>query len=226
VYSIEPGQHHVAAFYRNGAVHWFVNRAIIELCILAVAEGQSEDPLEDGFLEALRLRDLLKFEFFFAAKEVFREELRVELERIDPAWADRLGAGEDVAEVLRTSGSLLAHRVLRSFIDAQLVVAERLAAREQGDAVETAAFLDECLAVGRQLLLQGRLHGPESVSRELFSSALRLAANRGLVDPAGDEVAERRADFAAELRDVAARIGRIADLDAQTREEALDADAR
>jgi glycerol-3-phosphate O-acyltransferase len=230
VYAIEPGQHHVAAFYRNGAVHWFVNRAIVELCILAVAERGSQatidaarDPVEEGFDEALRLRDLLKFEFFFATKEDFRSELRVELDFVDPAWTDRIGSRDEVAALLTQSGSLLAHRVLRSFIDAQLVVAERLAAHAPGDAIETDALLRECLGVGRQLLLQGRLHGPESVSRELFSSALRLAANRGLLDPGGEELKLRREEFAAELRDIAARTWRIADLDAEARKRAFDA---
>jgi glycerol-3-phosphate O-acyltransferase len=226
VYSIQPGQHHVAAFYRNGAVHWFVNRAIVELCILKLSEQGSEDPVEDGFSEALLLRDLLKFEFFFAAKEDFRAELDSELELVDPAWAEHIGSSAEAQALLTNSGPLLAHRALRSFIDAQLIAAEQLAEREPRDAVETSAFLDECLGVGRQRLLQGRLHGPESVSRELFSGALRLAGNRGLLDPQGADLKSRREEFAAELRDVAARIGRIADLDAQTRKETLDADAR
>jgi glycerol-3-phosphate O-acyltransferase len=72
------------------------------------------------------------------------------------------------------------------------------------------------------MLLQGRLHGPESVSRELFSSALKLAANRDLVDPGPDELGDRRERFAAELHDVAGRVGRIAELDAAVRKEALD----
>ncbi len=226
VYSIEPGQHHVAAFYRNGAVHWFVNRAIIELCILAVAERGSTEPLEDGFQEALRLRDLLKFEFFFASKIDFREELLVELELIEPTWAERIGSREEVAATLARSGTLLAHRALRSFVDAQLIVAERLAARDERRDLDMEKFLTECLGVGRQMLLQRRVHGPESISRELFASALRLAANRDLIDPGRQDVRERREAFAAELRDVAARIGRIADLDAQLRRETFDVYAR
>ena len=34
VYAVERGQHLVAAFYRNNAIHWFVNRAILELALL------------------------------------------------------------------------------------------------------------------------------------------------------------------------------------------------
>src|SRR3712207_9179879 len=66
------------------------------------------------------------------------------------------------SEVLCRAGFLIAHRVLRSFVDAQLVVAERLAARDPREPVEEKAFLAECGGVGQQMLLQGRLHGPES----------------------------------------------------------------
>jgi glycerol-3-phosphate O-acyltransferase len=54
--------------------------------------------------------------------------------------------------------------------------------------------------------MQRRLHSPESVSRELLRGALRLAANRDLVDPGRDEVRDGRAAFAAEIADVLGRI--------------------
>ena len=53
------------------------------------------------------------------------------------------------------------------------------------------------------MLLQGRLHGPESLSRELFSSALKLAANQDLIGPGGEELAAGQAG----LRRAAARPG-------------------
>ena len=37
------------------------------------------------------------------------------------------------------------------------------------------AFLEECLGLGRQWLLQGRLTSAESVSLELFKTGLQLA---------------------------------------------------
>jgi glycerol-3-phosphate O-acyltransferase len=222
VYSIEAGQHHVAAFYRNGSVHWFVNRSIVELSTLHVAEAGGGG-FAAGFEEALRLRDLLKFEFFFADKREFREQLRAELDLVDPNWTARTRTPEDAMALLSSSGSLLAHRVLRSFFDAQLVVAERLAARDPRSPVETDAFLKECMGVGRQMLLQGRIHGPEAVSRELFANALKLAANRDLVDPGRDELRERREAFATELRDVVARVERIGQVDEALRSQTLDA---
>jgi glycerol-3-phosphate O-acyltransferase len=111
--------------------------------------------------------------------------------------------------------------VLRSFVDAQLVVAERLAARDPRTPVVEADFLGECSGVGQQMLLQGRLHGPESLSRELFASALKLAANLDLVDPGREELARRRQEWAAQVRDVVGRVAVIDELDAAARRETV-----
>ncbi len=206
VYAIERGQHLVAAFYRNSAIHHFVDRAVAELMLLS-------DPA-DRWDEAMRLRDQLKFEFFFPDKLSYRAQLSAELERLDPDWETADGRG-----VLARSQLLVASRVLRSFVDAQLVVAERLCARSAERTVTEKEFLDECGGVGQQMLLQGLLHGPESLSRELFGNALKLAANLDLIGPGGAELAERRRAFAARLRDVVARVIAIDEIDAASRRE-------
>jgi glycerol-3-phosphate O-acyltransferase len=138
----------------------------------------------------------------------------------------------DGRTVLERSPLLMAHRVLRSFLDAQLVVAERLSARGTGP-VQEKEFLDECSGVGRQMLLQGRLHGPESLSGELFSTALKLAANLDLTGPdtggtetqhpaaPGETLVQRRQAFAARLRDLVARVITIDEIDAASRREAV-----
>jgi glycerol-3-phosphate O-acyltransferase len=207
VYAIEPGQHLVAAFYRNSAIHHFVDRAVAELVLLS-------EPA-DRWDEAIRLRDQLKFEFFFPDKVSYRTQLDAELRRLDRGWEVADGRA-----VLERSDLLVASRVLRSFIDTQLVVAERLAARNPRRPIVEKEFLDECGGVGRQMLLQGRLHGPESLSRELFASALKLAANADLVDPGREELAERRQAFAARMRDVLTRLITIDGIDAASRREA------
>ncbi|MGE0300933.1 hypothetical protein, partial [Pseudonocardia sp.] len=79
-------------------------------------------------------------------------------------------------------------------------------------------FLDAASGLGQQLLLQGRLHGPESLSRELFASALRLADNQGMLD--GPDLAARRVRFAERVEDVVARVTTIDEIDAATRQEA------
>jgi len=209
VYAIDQGQHLVAAFYRNSAIHHFVNRAVAELVLLS-------EPA-DRWDEAMRLRDQLKFEFFFPDKASYRAELSAELQRLDPGWE----TVSDGRAVLERSDPLVANRVLRSFLDAQLVVAERLAARSPRQPVVEKDFLDECSGVGRQMLLQGRLHGPESLSRELFTTAMKLAANLDLIDAGREELAERRRAFAARLRGVVARLITIDEIDAARRQEAV-----
>ena len=207
VYAIERGQHLVAAFYRNSAIHHFVDRAVAELVMLS-------EPA-DRWDEAMRLRDQLKFEFFFPGKASYRAELGAELERLDPGWE----TAADGRAVLERSELLVANRVLRSFLDAQLVVAERLAARPPRHPLAEKEFLDECGGVGQQMLLQGQLHGPESLSRELFSTAMKLAANLDLIDPGREELAERRQAFAARLRAVVGRLVMIDEIDAVCRRE-------
>jgi glycerol-3-phosphate O-acyltransferase len=118
---------------------------------------------------------------------------------------------------LAASGFFVAHRTLRSFFDAQLVVAERLAAHPPGRSVDEEQLLAECIAVGRQMLLQGRLHSPESVSRELFGTAFQLAVHLGLVEPHEDT--SGRAAWVAELRMIGSRISLAASLDASNRKE-------
>jgi glycerol-3-phosphate O-acyltransferase len=69
------------------------------------------------------------------------------------------------------------------------------------------------------MLLQGRLHGPESLSRELFAAALKLAANLDLVDPGRAELARGRQAFAERLRATVAKVVRIDEMDAAVRQE-------
>jgi glycerol-3-phosphate O-acyltransferase len=218
VWSIGSERHLEAAFYRNSVVHFLVNRAIAELVLVRVAEEQIPDAVVDGWEEALRIRDVLKFEFFFAQKWDFGQELREELELIDPDWEQRAGERGAAWDALEQTQPLLAPRVLASFLEAYLVVAERLAAREpESNEIVEREFLAECLGVAHQYRLQKRLASTESISRELFSTALKLAANRGLLDPAGEDLRNRRDAFAAEIRTLVRRVARLRALAAKPR---------
>jgi glycerol-3-phosphate O-acyltransferase len=178
VWSVGPEQHLVAAFYRNSAVHFLVARAVAELA-LAHSHADAGDPYD----EALRFRDLLKFEFFFAGKDEFIDDIRLELEIL----------GDEPAPIP------LAPLVLRPFLEAYLVVADCLAAMNPGHRLHEQAFMRECLGVGRQWLLQRRLTSAESVSLELFRTGLALARHRGLEGPGGIELQRSRREFVAEL---------------------------
>ena len=222
VWSIQSGQHRVAAFYRNGALHHLVTRAIVELALLQVsAQPVSEDSIAQAWAETQQLRDLLKFEFFFPPSEQFRADVVKELELLDPNWESHDGP-DGGAKILSSSRLLVAHRTLRSFLDAQVVVATALAERDPVIEVVEGPFLEHCLGLGQQMLLRGRLHRADSVSRELYASALRLARNRGLLETTNAETVQAaRHDFLAEVTDVLERLGRIDRLEADLLEEVL-----
>jgi glycerol-3-phosphate O-acyltransferase len=212
VWSVSPERHIEAAFYRNSILHFFLNRAIAELVLVHVDEKQPRDPVEAGWREALRIRDLLKFEFFFAPTQEFEQELRAELAILDPDWEQRVGDPGAAFRAVRETRLRLAPLLLSSFLEAYLIVAQGLAERDPSEPIVEKDFLTECLGIAHQYRLQQRIHSTESISRELFGTALRLAANRRLVEPGGDELASRRAAFAAEMRTLVARLQRIRDI--------------
>lgn len=211
VWRIAPDQHLVAAFYRNTAIHVLVERAIGELALLAASEtdGDPRTVVRDA---ALALRDLLKFDFFFAGRDAFGDELAAELDRFgreseakvefDPA---------DLRRRLEGSRPHVAHLVLRPFLDAYHVVADRLATWED-DEFDEPRFLDECLRVGRQWAMQRRVASDESISLELFKTALRLAQHRDLIDSTEPHLAKRRKDFLAQMQEATRRVEVIAEL--------------
>nr|WP_202422717.1 glycerol-3-phosphate 1-O-acyltransferase [Gordonia sp. SID5947] len=225
VWSIAPGNHAVAAYYRNGALHHFVDRAIVELGLLATADG--ELVVDEGGLlpaaqqEALRIRDLLKFEFFFPTKDVFLHRLGAELDLLAPGWREVSPTEEWTDRVLHDhAGALFARRTLQPFFDAQLVVAERLVCLGD-DTLDKDQVLADCLGLGRQLALQGIVRSKDSVSTELYDAGYQLARNRGLVPdeeggvPREPDLAAARQRWLDEVRLMRERLRRIAWIEAE-----------
>jgi glycerol-3-phosphate O-acyltransferase len=222
VYAIGPEQHLTAAYYRNTVTHFFVAGAIAELALLAAAEDHVDDRERRFWNEVLRLRDLLKFEFFFPEKDAFRREIADEVTLHDQNWKHALAGGpEPVRALLRSFRPFSAHLVLRPFVEAYSVVADALERRDPEREVKDEEFLAECLGLGKQYRLQKRIRSAESISKVLFATALRLARNRQLVAAAPD-VAARRKSFAAEVRDVIRRVEAIDALAASRRARLID----
>lgn len=216
VWQIAPDQHLVAAFYRNTLIHLLVNRAIAELAMFMAREHSTGDLRESIWNHAIGLRQLLKFDFFFATRTEFSRELVEEVSLIDPAWE-----GRQVREPIVTRAEIdlwfersrphLAHIVLRPFFDAYRVVADQLSRWRHDREVDEDMLLERCLGYGEQQVLQRKLHSPESVTLELFRNALKLANNKGILKGTGRDLYERRKAFAGHLRSI------IADLDTLAR---------
>ena len=230
VWRIAGDQHLVAAFYRNTVIHILVERAIAEVALLAAADGEESgagDVQRTAWERSKAIRDLLKFEFFFPGRDEFESELRAELALMDRRAAERVGSitPDEVREVLEGLDLIVAHLVLRPFVDAYLVLADRLDALGDAPVVEE-DLLDEALRVGQQWVLQRRIGSAESVSLELFRTALRLARHRGLdgarsVEDGGAApegfLRARRAAFRAELEALASDLARLAEYADQVR---------
>ncbi len=200
VYAIAPDRQHEAAFYRNTVTHYFIGRAILEAALVQAAD---EDPTSDvvaaTWTRALALRDLLKYEFFFATKREFDTQLRFETDLVSPGWAEESATTGDIIERLSGSHLLLAHRVIGPFLEAYSVVADRLVTREPAAPLDGDGLIAESLGVAHQRWLQQDLHSPESISKDLMGGALKLAGNRELLGPGGDELLQSRQRFADEL---------------------------
>jgi glycerol-3-phosphate O-acyltransferase len=211
VYRIPPDRYLEAAFYRNTVSHFFVTRSIVELALVAVAEEGPTALTAAAWTEALALRDLLKFEFFFSTKQQFDVEVRLELGLMDRSWQEVEASADPkvVLERLRQLPFRAAPRILSPFLEAYSVLAERLAAHDSAAPVDEDALVSESISLGRQRVRQQLLHSPESVSKDLFKNALSLAANRGLLETGAEDLVLRRSAFAAELRQAVRRVGVI-----------------
>lgn len=217
VFKIQSGQHSVAAFYRNSAVHWFVNRAILEIALLGSVNDDVADSIERAWTSAFQLRDLLKFEFFFSDKATFSEELKEESRLLDRQFRLHAATAADRRAILTRSPFLVAHRVLRPFLEAYFVVADCLADEPLDCKPGKREFTERCVAVGQQYVLQQRLRNPECVSREIFANAISLAANRDLLGPGDEALRARRLEFRAQLADAVRAVDAVEELDQERR---------
>lgn len=184
------------SYYRNVVVHFFLNRAIAEMALTSLIDDGDRNPevLHERMLE---LRDLLKFEYFFPEKDEFIEAVSGDIGVDVPGWEEVL-AGAGPLEVLAKMGEPVAYWAVLPFLDAYQIVGDELESLK--GPFEEKGFLQACLDRARMYRIEERLFSGESASQVLFKSALALARNRDLVDDS-PEVARRRREFAAEVRE-------------------------
>lgn len=196
VWAIEGDHQLAAAFYRNSIIHFFLERSICELALHAAqaSEANREDRFWD---QALELRDLLKFDFYFQERDEYLAALTTEMERADPDWTAVFGHGPaKIDDLLRRMQPMTSSLMLRPFLEAYGIVADVLA--KHPDVDDEAALVNLALGLGRQYRLQGRISSDEPVSVLLFRTALKLGRNKGLLDP-GADTAPRRQEFAEQV---------------------------
>ena len=194
----EDEHEHEAAFYRNSLIHAFLETSIVELALAHAGRAES-DRLEAFWSQAMRLRDLLKFDFYFADSAAFRDHIAEEMSWHEDWEAHVAAGGEEITKLLRAKRPLIAGAMLRPFFEAYAIVADVL--RDAPAEISEKDLTKQALGVGRQYFAQGRIRSNEAVSALLFATARQVAADQQLLEIAAD-LDERRAAFLAELRSI------------------------
>jgi glycerol-3-phosphate O-acyltransferase len=198
VWRIAPDDEHAAAFYRNSLIDVFLETSIVELA-LAYARRADGDRMEAFWTQAMRLRDLLKFDFYFADSTAFRANIAQEMAWHENWEAHVTAGGDEIDAMLFAKRPLMSDSMLRVFFEAYEIVADVL--RDAPAGIGQKELTDMALGVGRQYVAQGRVRSSESVSTLLFATARQVVADQDLIGPAAD-LAERRIAFRRELRNV------------------------
>ncbi len=209
VWRIASDEQHAAAFYRNSLIHAFLETSIVELA-LAHARYVEGDRMQAFWDQAMRLRDLLKFDFYFADSAAFRDNIAEEMAWHDDWEAHVATGGDEIGALLFAKRPLMADAMLRVFFEAYEIVADVL--RDAPADITQKELTESALGVGRQYVAQTRIRSSESVSTLLFATAYQVVVDQDLFAPAPD-LAERRNAFRGELRDIlrdSGYVGRIA----------------
>jgi glycerol-3-phosphate O-acyltransferase len=202
LYAISADQHLNAAYYRNTAIHYFILDAFVEIALLDAAT-ESGDVREAFFDRTDDLRELFKFEFYLPRRADYRGELERRVHDRFENWENA------TPSALNEIQPLVAHGVLRSFVDAYRVVASVLVAAGADAVDDKSNFLSQCLKAGKQQLLQGRVFSAESISKTLYETGWKLASYRGLL---AANQADARHDFHREFRRINGRLDEILEI--------------
>lgn len=209
VWRIAPEHELEAAFYRNSLIHAFLETSIVELALMHASRAPEGERVDAFWAQAMRLRDLLKFEFYFAPSATFRANLAEELEWHE-GWESKLAAGSEAVEtLLRDKRPLMSSAMLRPFFEAYEIVADVLC--DAPADIGSKELSEAALGVGAQYAAQGIVRSNESVSALLFATARQVAADQKLLEPAAD-LRERRRAYLGELRGILADMERVHEL--------------
>jgi glycerol-3-phosphate O-acyltransferase len=198
VWRIAPENEHEAAFYRNTLIDAFLETSIVELALAYAARAEG-DRLEAFWSQAMHLRDLLKFDFYFADSAAFRGHIAEEMSWHEDWEAHVVAGGDEIKGLLEAKKPLIAGAMLRPFFEAYEIVADVL--RDAPAEITEKDLTKKALGVGRQFIAQNRVRSNEAVSALVFATARQVADDQHLLEPAAD-LNERRTAFRDELRGI------------------------
>jgi glycerol-3-phosphate O-acyltransferase len=160
--------------------------------------------------EVDQLRDLFKFEFFYAPTDEFHRQIREELDRYDDDWQTLLGQGSiGFTQLLNRMTPLVAHVALLIYVEAYSVVAAMAARMEHSETLEESACISDALKFGRQAYLQRRISSEASIGKILFKNGFKMLQSRRLTDAREPDLVARRLEQSRQLRDLLRRLDLI-----------------
>lgn len=199
VYYIPDEQQMAAAYYRNTITHYFLAAAMGEIA-LAMGVGDVTVTGESDLRRRVeQLRDMFKFEFFFRPKDEFWEQVLRETSQRYPDWQ---GGRTSLPRQLQQRPPRFGHAILRSMAEAYHVIAATLTARGNEAIQDKKKFTRQLLEQGREMLLRRRISGESAVSKDLFSTGLRLAEHRRLLGDGEQDLEALRRAFLVETGEV------------------------
>ncbi len=212
VYAVEADKHMIASYYRNTIVHHFVTKAIAELALVHASLSEA-CPLQEFWAEADRLKDLFKFEFFYAPSEEFRSDVDQELKRYNEAWQDNLTADHDYAnEFLHDMTPLVAHSTLTPYVEAYRIVSDVLTGLDDDQTMDEKEIISAAFKYGNQAYLQRRISSKASIGKLLFQNAVKVMDSNELLDSSSsskDSIDNDRKEFSRRLRILSHRLDHI-----------------
>ena len=129
----------------------------------------------------MRLRDLLKFDFYFADSAAFRQNIAEEMAWHEDWEAHVAGGAAEIDAMLYAKRPLMSDAMLRVFFEAYEIVADVL--RDAPADIGEKELTQLALGVGRQYVAQGRVRSSEPVSTLLFATARQVVADQDLLKP-------------------------------------------
>ncbi|MCB1705090.1 MAG: 1-acyl-sn-glycerol-3-phosphate acyltransferase [Halioglobus sp.] len=193
VYYIPGEKRLAAAYYRNTITHYFLHAALGEIGLAMCALDIGIPNTDSLHSNVTALRELYKFEFFYKPADVFWADVLHETGRRYPQWDS---GDQSIQKLLRDKPPRFGHAILRSITEAYLIIAVALLDLEGRPVHDRKAFTRELLDQGQQMLLRRTISCESSVSQDLFTNGLRLAAHLALLDGRSGELVERRTAFA------------------------------
>jgi glycerol-3-phosphate O-acyltransferase len=157
-----------------------------------------------------QLRDLFKFEFFYAPTGEFHQQIREELDRYDSDWETVLGRGTiGFSQLLNRMTPLVSHVTLLTYAEAYSVVAALAARLDHSESLTEDTCVTEALKFGRQAYLQRRISNESSIGKLLFKNGFKMLQSRQLTEAGDPAIAGRRMKQVYELRDLLRRLDLI-----------------